>query len=226
MSETEGSEMKCSRPLRLSHFSDTHGLPRKSVHADADIIVHTGDLFPNKTRGHREIEPAYQQEWLRKTVHEWARWCGGKPFVYIAGNHDFFDPVPIMRRAGIDAHSADGPVEIGGWRFMGLPDVPWMGGEWNHERVEAEIAERFAHVLEWRPDVIVSHCPPYGVLDVAYGNHIGSTSVATALLYGEHEPRAYLCGHCHEMGGKQAQLRNTIVSNAATTRRAVEVLNG
>lgn len=223
--------------VTIAHFSDTHGLPRKRVPDDASIIVHTGDLFPNKTRGNRFVEPGYQREWLIKVLPNWHAWCGGRPFIHVPGNHDFFDPVPLMRRAGIDAHGVDSRELVKIWlassmtvdgvlteerhiTFAGIPDIPWMGGEWNHERHEVEISERFAEVLALRPDVVVCHCPIYGVLDSAYGNHIGSTSIATALLYGEHEPLAYLHGHCHESHG-EARLRNTLVSNAATIRRTI-----
>lgn len=225
--------------VQIAHFSDTHGLPRKRVPDSASIIVHTGDLFPNKTRGHRDIEPAYQREWLIKTISDWKAWIGGRPFVYVSGNHDFFDPIEIMKRAGIDAYGVSHRELTKIWlassmtnngklvderfiTFAGIPDIPWMGSEWNHERHEAEISARFAEVLALESDVIACHCPMYGVLDVAYGNHIGSTSIATAMLYGEHEPLAYLHGHCHEAHG-EARIRNTLVSNAATVRRAVNL---
>lgn len=210
--------------MKIAHFSDTHGLPRKGVPEDADVIVHTGDLFPNKTRGHRDVEPDYQRDWLRKTIADWARWCGNKPFVCVPGNHDFFDgTVALMRRAGIDAYDARELVTVQGVTFAGLPDIPFMGGDWNHERTEPEIAYRFDRVLSHKPDVLVCHCPIYGILDQPHRHadyHIGSTAIANALTYGDHEPKAYLHGHCHEATG-EARIRNTLVSNAATTRRVV-----
>lgn len=215
----------------IAHFSDTHGLPRKGVPDSADVVVHSGDLFPNRTRGHRHVEAPYQTQWLRSTLGAWAHWLGGRPLVLVEGNHDFVDPAPIFQAGGINAHNVEGrALELAGVRFMGLPEIPWMGGEWNHERQEHEIAAHIALILERTPDVIVAHCPVHGLLDTPYefnpGYHIGSTAIATALAHHEHEPKAYLHGHCHETGGRHAQVRSTHISNAATTRRIVEVHHG
>lgn len=211
----------------IAHFSDTHGLPRKGVPEAADVIVHTGDLFPNRTRGKREIEIPYQTFWLNKVASVWRKWAGRRPLILVNGNHDFIDPVPILRQAGIMAVNVEGRVvDMFGFRFMGMPDIPRMDGEWNHEHYEDEIDEHFSTILSYGPDVIVAHCPPYGVLDKPspYENvHIGSTSITKGLLYGR-APLAYLCGHCHEEGGRRALLEpRTVVSNAATTRNMIEV---
>jgi Icc-related predicted phosphoesterase len=214
--------------MKICHLSDSHGLPRKPIYDNADVVVHTGDMLPNRTRGNRDIEPGYQEDWLVGVMKSWAAWLGTRPLVYVAGNHDFFDPIPLMRRAGMDAHNVLGTVvKLQGLSFMGLPDIPWMGGEWNHERWEEQIAEHISAILDYRPDVVLGHCPPHGLLDAPYANnpgyHIGSTAIANALTFHWHEPKAYLCGHCHEHGGKEAKIRNTIISNAATTRRLVEL---
>lgn len=212
----------------IAHFSDTHGLPRKGVPDEADLVVISGDIAPNRTRGNRDFEPVYQREWYERTIRDWKRWLGGRPLVFVQGNHDFYNPTAAFGRAGISALNVeDGVVEIEGVTFAGLPLIPWMGGEWNHEASEHQIGARFEAVMDHKPDVIVNHCPPYGVLDTPYGAsvdyHIGSTAVARALEHHPHEPRAYLCGHCHEYGGKKATLRSTVVSNAATTRNIIKL---
>lgn len=213
--------------LILFHISDTHGLPRKKVVDRADVIVHTGDLFPNRTRGNRFVEVPYQTLWLEKTANDWAKWAGGRPVILVNGNHDYIDPVPIFRAHGIHAVNVEGRViDLHGFRFMGLPDIPWMGGEWNHERQEDEIDEHFNMIMDYEPDVVVAHCPPYGILDTpdAYGGaHIGSTAISNALSYRDHVPLAYLCGHCHERGGRKDMVRGMIVSNAATSANVIEI---
>lgn len=215
--------------MLIAQFSDTHGLPRKPVPEAADVVVHSGDLCPNRTRGNRSIEPPYQIQWLEKTARDWARWLGGRMLLLVEGNHDFVDPAAILRRYGINAlnlglHAA--PVDVGGLTFAGLSDIPWIEGEWAHEEQEVDIHQHFTRLMDQKPDVIIAHCPPAGVLDdpFDYVNYrIGSTSIATILSYHEHEPLAYLCGHCHERGGKEARVRSTLISNAATTRRLVEI---
>ena len=215
----------------LSHFSDTHGLPRKPVHDSAHVVAHSGDLFPNRTRGIRDIDTAYQENWLRLVVDDWKRWCGDRPLVFVAGNHDYFDPVPIMRRAGIDAHNAESVPTVLGVRFGGIPDVPNFGGEWNHERSEAFIGAHMEQILASKPDVLVNHCPIAGYLDVPYrlgsysgsDTHIGSVGIREAVRASAWKPRAILFGHCHEQGGGSDVFEGISLSNAATTRRLVEI---
>ena len=207
--------------MKIAHFSDTHGLPRKPVPSDADVIVLSGDICPNKTRGHRHVERPYQTEWLRRTGADWKRWAGDKPLLLVEGNHDFVDPAPILREFRVRAVNLEGrEVEVFGMKFMGLPDIPWMGGEWNHERQEDEIKRHIDLILERRPDVLVSHSPIYGVLDCPWGDyHIGSTALSNALVHGEHRPIAVLHGHCHEMGSQTREVMGMLVSNAAMGRR-------
>ena len=210
--------------MKISHFSDTHGLPRKPVHDDAAVIVLSGDICPNRTRGVVDVEADYQREWLRTTRKDWLRWSKGKPVVLVPGNHDFYRHMAReLGYAGFFVADASlGMVTVSGVSFLGLPDIPWMGSDWNHERGEQEIEHRFTEVLDQRPDVVDNHCPPYDVLDAPYGTHvdyrIGSAAIAKVLASHEHAPRLYLCGHCHELGGRTQVVGRTLVSNAATKR--------
>lgn len=214
--------------MKISHFSDTHGLHRKPVHDEADVIVLTGDICPNLTRGNADLERVYQAKWLHKTGEAWRRWAKGKPLVLVPGNHDFFPHIDVvLRAAGVAAFDASHKVvTVAGRTFFGIADIPWMGGGWNHECGEMEIKQHFDAVMAARPDVVVNHCPLYGVLDDPYDRldyHIGSTSMVNALTFHEHEPKAYLHGHCHERGGQRTMVRSTIVSNAATKRMLIDI---
>jgi Icc-related predicted phosphoesterase len=219
--------MDSSITIRIAHFSDTHGLPRKHVPDEADVIVITGDICPNSRPTVPEYERVYQEDWFRRTALHWKSWAKGKPVLVIRGNHDYTPAIArCLREAGVRAYDAEvGVVDIIGFTFHGLPDIPFMGGGWANEYGETEIAEHIAAVLDKRSDVVLGHAPPYGVLDDPYdlnpGYRIGSTAIVTALSYHEHEPLAYLCGHCHERGGKSTKLRSTMVVNAAATRRMV-----
>jgi Icc-related predicted phosphoesterase len=203
--------------MKLLHLSDTHGRHSQPF-PEAEAILHTGDLLPNKTRGNRHIEPGYQEHWLRSVLPTLITWTAGRPFLFMPGNHDFFDPCPIMRRAGIEAHNLweDGPKTIDGVRFAGVPHVPWFGGDWNHEAPEAEIE----HHLSLLPsvDVLVTHCPPHGVLDNALApfgrsNAIGSRAIREYV--DSRNPTWHLFGHCHEQGGASHEGGGTRFVNGA-----------
>lgn len=233
--------------MKIAHFSDTHGLPRKPVPAGVDAIVLSGDICPNAPRKREgsearmlrralgdvlprtpmnpSAERLYQTGWLRATGAAWKRWAGDTPVLLVEGNHDYVDPAPILREFKVRATNLEGrEVFVHGLKFMGLPDVPWMGGEMNHERWEPEIKAHVELILERRPDVLVSHSPMYGVLDMPYaGYHIGSTALGMALSLSEHRPIALLHGHCHEQGSQTREVMEMIVSNAACGRRVVDV---
>lgn len=219
-------------PLLIAHFSDTHGLPGRPVPRSADIVVHTGDMLPNRTRGNREVEVPYQSQWLRDTMRDWAKWLGGRKMVRVPGNHDFYNVAPTMRAAGLDVHDVftDGPVVINGFTFAGVPYIPPLSGEWNHETPEGVIADQFKRrVLAHKPDVIVNHCPLDGVLDRGdWHDPRGSSAMLNALMYGKHMPKLYLHGHAHGHGGSSMYLQNhegseCLVVNAATTCRLVRL---
>lgn len=216
----------------VAHFSDTHSLPRKPVPASATLVVHTGDLLPNRTRGNISVEVPYQSDWIRKTAAAWAHWLGGRRMLIVAGNHDFIDVAPFMRAADMRVRNVftDGPQTVDGVRFAGVPYIPTMAGEWNHEKSEQEISDGFRRrVLAHKPHVILNHCPIAGVLDHAYGHGIGSVAMANALWYERggdgdgYAPLAYLHGHNHEQAGSLVEINGILFSNAATTRNLIEV---
>jgi Icc-related predicted phosphoesterase len=65
--------------------------------------------------------------------------------------------------------------------------------------------------------IIVSHTPPYEVLDIGirFGvENIGSKGLKTYIL--EHNPLMVLSGHVHSQGGKTDKVNNTLIVNAAS----------
>ncbi len=58
-------------------------------------------------------------------------------------------------------------------------------------------------------NILISHCPPYGVLDRTYeGIHAGSTAVSLNLKFFD----VVVCGHIHEAKGVE-RIRETLVVN-------------
>ncbi len=92
--------------LRILHTSDLHA--RTSFLLDAmrttvwDVWVDTGDFFPNRTAGNRQIEPAFQTRWaewpaLGPKLVEILR---GRPLLSVAGNHDYISLARVVQLAG------------------------------------------------------------------------------------------------------------------------------
>lgn len=228
--------------LNIFHFSDSHGrVPSVVPSIEYDVVVCSGDLLPDRYPRKEERlrlnlpysmpgSPARQEQWLRTQLPKFQALARGKPFLFTPGNHDFYDPVPMLREAGIDAHDlTDTIVTVGGLRFYGFPYVPWCGGGWNHELTPQGMAMKVAEVVvaleDSLFDVLVAHCPPYKLLDRAKnGQDCGNPYMLKALLdmAPEKLPKAYLCGHVHTSAG-DGDFRGMYVSNAATTMRLIPI---
>lgn len=201
------------------------------------MIVCSGDMLPNQTRGNRIIEPKFQKSWVVDHLDEFVAWIGGKTFFLCRGNHDFFDPTPILRSAGIAAYDiTEKYKKFNGLNFYGFPFIPYMDNEWSFELLPQPMIEKVdqlsRRINDGTIDILVAHCPIYGILDRRWddGRSYGNSVMKNAFEYKiDVWPKAYLCGHMHEDNGL-AELANPanpdeimIISNAATTTRIIEV---
>jgi Icc-related predicted phosphoesterase len=211
--------------MKIVHVSDTHGsLWQPGV--DGDVVVHSGDMMPNRTRGIRHIEETYQENWTQQNLVRLKRVIGDRPFLYVPGNHDYFDPVPMMCDAGIVARNLTHEViPYCDVNFLGFQYVPYFTGEWNFEANMTEMERRFDPIYgavdAGLIDVLVCHSPIHGFRDQnAYGERCGSKVIRNALMKCPELPRAYLHGHIHESNGFQ-DWNGMHISNAATIVRQV-----
>ena len=65
--------------MKILHSSDLHGSYKEllmALEGDFDVWVDTGDFFPNKTRGDRNIETSFQNKWF-----SWNKWCRNDAFL-------------------------------------------------------------------------------------------------------------------------------------------------
>lgn len=216
--------------MKICHVSDTHSLFPK-LNEDYDVIVHSGDMLPNRKPRLKIDEHLFQRDWIREHAAEFKTWIGEKLFLFCAGNHDYTEPCTELRDIGINAFDiTNKQVEIEGIKFYGFPYVPYIG-YWNWEAPNRMMEEKVKELIEIvnknKIDVLVAHCPPYGILDQnREGTHIGNTHMTAALMEFDPLPKAFLCGHCHErpneinlpINGKHIK-----IVNSATTQRIIEV---
>lgn len=206
--------------MKICHISDTHGafppLP------DCDLVVHSGDFMPNRTRGIRPVEETFQTEWLRSKLRRTREWLGDRPLYFCPGNHDFVDPTVMWREAGLTALNLElRQPEFGGLVFAGFPWVPYFTGEWNYETSEAEIGLRLEQL---RPcDVLVCHGPPKGVQDRNGNERCGSWALRSWCQTNSWVPKYLLCGHIHTAFGSVKWLRGITVVNSATKVRLIDI---
>lgn len=185
--------------MRILHLSDTHGLHRQLGNLpSADVIVHSGDFT------------------LRGTPEEatdFTDWFSNLPYRYklfVAGNHDdcyytesHRDSEPRRIAEGCYYLSGTG-IEIDGVRFYGVSML-----------VQEDINGRYKLLLENIPaniDVLITHQPPYGVLDECDAQHYGSPTLLETIL--QVKPQVHLFGHTHNAYGTCVE-NGTFYSNAS-----------
>lgn len=170
--------------MKIVCISDTHCLEQGIVLPDGDMLIHAGDLTTTGTL--EQINAAFA-------------WLGDLPFkhkVVIAGNHDFgleTELSGIVIPAGI-TYLKNNWVEIAGLKIWGSPIcVPFADWAfmWDLER-----RQELYQTIPPDIDVIISHGPPWGILDkMQEGFSVGCTALAKRIK--EIMPKLCIFGHIH-----------------------------
>lgn len=129
----------------------------------------------------------------------------------------------ILRKHKNVIYKKTGKVKIHDQVFV-LFDMIWE--KWSYKWLQKDFAhsrhsrskeriKKFNKIMREAEDpILVSHAPPYGVLDkVPKIGHVGSKVVLKAIK--KHKPRYVLCGHIHEGKGKK-KIGKTLVINAGS----------
>ena len=172
---------------KLFAFSDTHGNHRcLRVPEDADIVICAGDAVEDDLKGD---EYSNFISWFGALPTKWK--------IFVPGNHELSfdldqadDIIRKFEAAGVivlrDAtEDCDGVIigSISGNSRIADEDIP----------------------LDL--DILVTHYPPYGIID---GN-LGSPEILNFVL--KAKPKWHLFGHIHVTEGQQFQLGGTICQN-------------
>ena len=200
--------------IKLMHASDLHGRYEMLEQAEGqefDAWCITGDFFPNKARSMMggispPDEARYQGQWFGHKERSILRRLGNKPVITVDGNHDFVSLGALLHRArpGMVHRITPAGWDFMGVRFAGFPNIPYIGGHWNHESGKDVLSALCYDVFEeGDPEVLVTHCPPHGILDEVEG--YGCTALTSNLAMRTHRVRAHLFGHCHLDGGKSME---------------------
>ena len=191
--------------LKILHLSDTHG-----VHSllrnlpEADILVHSGDF----TMSGSEAETLDFLEWVCNLPY--------RHKVLVAGNHDACLYGAHLDGLDDNVHYLCGSgVEIEGLKFWGVPMFMEDCVSGHQEQLYAAIPDD--------TDVLVTHTPPYGILDrdgsILYGSRELLERVSTI------RPCLHLFGHIHKAHGMTND-GMTVFSNAAIMDEGYDSLNG
>lgn len=139
--------------MRIVALSDTHMSQVKVP--DGDVLVHAGDLAWMGTVG--EVQGAL--DWLLSLPH--------KRKILVPGNHDrLFQDCPSLARSMTQDITVliDESTKIDGKLFYGSPWTPEFMN-WSFMLSGDQLQRRWECMPSHGIDVLVTHGPPFGVLD-------------------------------------------------------------
>lgn len=206
-----------ARSMKLVCISDTHNQHVGLALPEGDVLIHAGDLTGKGTDA--EVQEAL--EWFGQVGTFRHR-------VMIAGNHDFlFEREPGYARSLIPPnvmYLENSGAVIEGVRFWGSPITPFFH-DWAFNR-HASVIGRHWKAIPSDTDVLITHGPPFGVLDrVDGGEQVGCPQLLAEIV-NRIRPQVHVFGHIHE-GYGVATLRNlsTVFSNASACDRNYQPMN-
>ncbi len=137
-----------------------------------------------------------------------------KPAVLVPGNSESNQELLQACRLWKSAHVLHGSqVVIDGNTFFGIgggiPITPF--GAWSYDFSEDEAYD----LLRDCPagGILISHSPPWGVLDVSSGGRkLGSQALRATI--NRKQPQLVVCGHIHGSAGQSDRIGETTVINA------------
>lgn len=184
-------------------FSDSHHTGPKIdlwLLPEADFGIFSGDCC---SKGD-EAEYRYFIDWYTEQPV--------KHKLFVPGNHDWYterEPAKARRIAesrGI-VYLVNDSVELEGYKFFGTPVQPaFFDWAWNYEY--PKVRDSYFSMIPDGLDVLITHCPPYGVLDMTppgrwnnqQGENVGCPVLLSHVLRAK--PRFHVFGHIHHCYGQ------------------------
>lgn len=198
-------------------LSDTHNqhMQIKDI-PDGDILIHCGDAT------------VYGKKDELEDFLSWFSWQPHKYKIFVPGNHDeglFYDgQQPLFKEVSIPEeiiYLEEKYIEIEGLKIYGSPCKPRPDWALQHKPgvfaafgvLKSKIKERWDKIPN-NLDILITHVPPYGILDNTGFKHYGCPDLLAAVA--EKIPRVHCFGHVHDRYGiLMAEDQKTTFVNAA-----------
>jgi len=202
-------------PVRIVCISDTHGQHAKLSVPAGDVLIHAGDFM---AFGDTPKEIVDFNHWLGKQPHRFK--------VVIAGNHDLmFERHPGAAKELLSnaIYLENSGTELLGLKFWGSPVQPEFNN-WVFNVAGGAAIRRYWQMIPEGTDVLVTHGPPFGVLDKSLSStpHLGCEELAKAIE--QIRPRLNIFGHIHG-GHGQMTANGTQFVNASVVDEAYRLVH-
>jgi Icc-related predicted phosphoesterase len=196
--------------MNITIISDTHQKHNELKFINQEgIIIHCGDF----TSANKDKEATKHEDFMQ--------WYSNLKFQYkilVLGNHEFEISKNIVEfekeciELGIILLNDSG-VEIDGVKFYGTPWV-FSFREVGAYSVENIILEEKFNLIPDDTNVLISHTPPYSILDKVYRGNVGSPELKKKIK-DLHKLKYHFFGHIHESVGKLVTKNNVWNVNAS-----------
>lgn len=205
--------------MKIVMISDLHGhLPPIP---ECDLLLIAGDIV-------FDADPFVQRSWLCSVFKDWLDEVPAREVLGIAGNHDWL--FQLQMGFGYDEgprwqYLEDSCVMVGDLKVYGTPWTPKLG-RWAFMLEDESLLERKFLGIPDDTNILVSHGPPYGILDqpVPYDErHTGSTALLEK-IESLKELKLVVFGHIHGSHGIVKRNGVTYV-NASLREESFNVVN-
>ena len=213
--------------VRVVLISDTHGRHEELGELpDGDILIHCGDFVPNYKRC-TVVNIEKFDAWLGtqsdKFKHTYV--CCGNHEVLLDNGGTATPSVTLKNAKWLDGSKV---IEVCNLKIWGAPYRPRRGCAYRAEafgRSLKFIKNFWEENLESNLDVVITHGPPYGVLDLEPVGHIGDWYLLDQIA-NYAKPSLHAFGHVHHCYGGR-KYKNTLFVNASSCSgdRVVHGLN-
>jgi Icc-related predicted phosphoesterase len=184
---------------KIWHISDTHGHHGMlDIPYDIDVVVFSGDESNTKdyTNANETLDFI---EWFSSLYIETK--------IMIAGNHSAAIYNKWVRRSEIEEkgiiYLENESTTVNRIKYFGTPYSPTFH-EWFFMKDRGKM-HKVWDLMDKDVDVIISHGPPKGILDLSVNpdgslDLCGDGNLKTRLMKKEFNPKAVLFGHIHNVG--------------------------
>ena len=212
--------------MDITCISDLHGYQPELP--GGDLLILAGDYTATN----------HLPEWSQ--FFQWLKQQNYNNKIIVAGNHDGYLSVgfpknqseadevkevqKFLQEIGESVkpdfeYLCDSGTEVNGLKIWGSPWTPWFSGV-NPKckyfmKSEGFLDKRFA-LIPNDIDILITHCPPYGILDKVEREFCASCgNIALLEALDRTEPRFHIFGHIHEHGSKQLKYKKTLCINCS-----------
>lgn len=185
--------------MKIWHISDTHGHHDLLTEPDdIDCIILSGDASNSRCPYNNESQLRESITWLSATRARYK--------IFIAGNHDTSIEKGLVTKDNFTAagiiYLFNDSVTIEGFNIWGSPHCPQFGG-WAFMKNRSKLHSVWVEIPD-DTDIVVTHTPPKGILDISYSKgHMlescGCSALNKRML--KLQPLAHLFGHIHNCEG-------------------------